>query len=116
MSQSPPPAAIVRGLLRAAGRATLATTLAGPSGDGWPYASLVLLAVDHDASPLLLISTLAEHTRNLAAERTTIVLIDDLHFAPDEGRVVTADPPPRAVAMSQTRAEFPAVMEVWSLP
>ena len=27
-------------------------------------------------------------TRGLAAERTTIVLIDDLHFAPEEGRVL----------------------------
>jgi len=76
MSQSPPPAAIVRGLLRAADRATLATTLAGPSGDGWPYASLVLLALDHDAAPLLLISTLAEHTRNLAADPRAAVLVD----------------------------------------
>ena len=27
-------------------------------------------------------------TRGLAAERTTIVLIDDLHFAPEEGRAL----------------------------
>lgn len=70
------PATIVRGLLRAADRATLATTLAGPAGGGWPYASLVLLAVDHDAAPLLLISTLAEHTRNLAADPRAAVLVD----------------------------------------
>lgn len=69
------PAAIVRGLLRAADRATLATSLAG-AADGWPYASLVLLAVDHDAAPLLLISTLAEHTRNLAADPRAAVLVD----------------------------------------
>lgn len=72
---SPPPGAIVRQLLRAADRATLATALAG-SGGGWPYGSLVLLAVDHDASPLLLISGLAEHTRNLEADARASLLVD----------------------------------------
>lgn len=67
------PGAVVRDLLRGADRATLATTLA----DGaWPYASLVLMAVDHDASPLLLISTLAEHTRNLQADPRAALLVD----------------------------------------
>lgn len=76
------PGAIVRGLLRAADRATLATTMpaGAPAGDGqaggWPYASLVLLAVDHDAAPLLLISGLAEHTRNLEAEPRAALLVD----------------------------------------
>ena len=51
-----------RALIRAADRATLATALPssealdaamdGPGG-GWPYASLVMVACDHDASPLL---------------------------------------------------------------
>lgn len=76
----PVPGRIVRDLLRAADRATLATTLAGAGGfaggSGWPYASLVLLAVDHDASPLLLVSTLAEHTRNLQADPRAALLID----------------------------------------
>lgn len=81
---APTPGAIVRGLLRAADRATLATVLAGNEGaagshsaaDGWPYASLVLLAVDHDASPLLLVSTLAEHTRNLLSDPRGALLVD----------------------------------------
>lgn len=82
-SLTPAPGDIVRGLLRAADRATLATTLGGigteaDSGGagGWPYASLVLMAVDHDASPLLLVSTLAEHTRNLQADPRAAVLVD----------------------------------------
>ncbi len=50
------------GVLRQADRATLATALAaGP--ETWPYASLVLVALDLDAAPLLLLSDLAEHTR-----------------------------------------------------
>jgi ATP-binding cassette subfamily F protein uup len=40
--------------------------------------------------------------------KTTLLRVLTGELAPDEGRVVTADPPPRAVAMSQTRAEFPA--------
>jgi putative heme iron utilization protein len=67
------PDRLARGLLRRADRAVLATRL-GP--DGWPYASLVLLAVDHDAAPLLLLSDLAEHSRALAADPRLSLLID----------------------------------------
>ena len=71
---APSPAATARRLIRAADRATLATV----QGDaaGWPYASLVLLACDHDAAPLLLISALAEHTRNLEADPRVSLLVD----------------------------------------
>jgi len=71
--------AVARRLLRAADRATLATTLAGrePVGaEPWPYASLVLLAWDHDAAPLLLMSDLAEHSKNAAADPRAALLID----------------------------------------
>jgi heme oxygenase (biliverdin-IX-beta and delta-forming) len=77
--EEPKPGTIARRLLRAADRATLATTLAGqdPSGAGsWPYASLVLLACDHDAAPLLLMSDLAEHSKNIAADARVALLID----------------------------------------
>jgi len=68
-----PPDRFARGLLRCADRAVLATRL-GP--EGWPYASLVLLAVDHDAAPILLLSDLAEHSRALAADARLSLLID----------------------------------------
>jgi len=68
-----PPDRFARGLLRHADRAVLATRL-GP--EGWPYASLVLLAVDHDAVPILLLSDLAEHSRALAADARLSLLID----------------------------------------
>lgn len=74
-----------RALIRAADRATLATALPssealdaamdGPGG-GWPYASLVMVACDHDASPLLLISDLAEHTKNIAADGRASLMFD----------------------------------------
>ena len=71
----PSPASATRRLIRAGDRATLATAL--PAGErSWPYASLVLVAADHDASPLLLISTLAEHTKNLAQEPQASLLFD----------------------------------------
>jgi len=44
--------------------------------NGAPYASLVLVAVDHDATPILLISQLAEHTRNLAADPRVALLFE----------------------------------------
>ena len=73
------PGTVARRLLRAADRAALATTLASrePAGaESWPYASLVLLACDHGAAPLLLMSDLAEHSRNIAADARAALLID----------------------------------------
>ncbi len=72
----------VRRLVRGAGRAALATTLA-PNGDGdgdgggaRPYVSLVLGATDHDASPILLLSDLADHSKNLKADARAALLFD----------------------------------------
>jgi heme oxygenase (biliverdin-IX-beta and delta-forming) len=73
------PGPVARRLLRAADRAALATELAdrtGGNGAPWPYASLVLLACDHDAAPLLLMSDLSEHARNIAADPRLSLLID----------------------------------------
>lgn len=66
-------AAAARAVIRAADRAVLATALAE---DGTPYASLVMVALDTAARPLLLISALAEHTRNLAANPRASLLFD----------------------------------------
>ena len=66
--------------MRAADAATLATALAGNRDDGdgvgWPYASLVMVACDFDAAPLLLISSLAEHTQNIAGDDRVALLFD----------------------------------------
>jgi heme iron utilization protein len=73
----PTPALISRRLIRANDRATLATLMRSDSPDaGAPYASLVLVAADHDASPLLLISKLADHTKNIAADARVSLLFD----------------------------------------
>lgn len=68
----------VRELLRSRDRAALATALpAGqPPSPAWPYVSLVLVAVDHDLSPILLLSDLAEHSRAIAADPRVSLLFD----------------------------------------
>ena len=65
------PARIGRRLLRREQRGTLATSLRGA-----PYASLVLITADLDASPLLLLSDLAQHSRNIAFEPRVSLLLD----------------------------------------
>jgi len=63
---------VARRLLRRLDRASLATSLAGG-----PYASLVLVATAPDGAPLLLISDLAQHTMNIAADPRVSLLYDD---------------------------------------
>lgn len=65
------PAALGRRLIRHCERAALATSLHGA-----PFASLVLVAADLDASPLLLLSDLAQHSRNIAFDPRVSVLLD----------------------------------------
>lgn len=59
--------------MRAEPVATLST---GQGEEGWPYGSLVLTAVDHAARPILLISTLAEHTRNILRDNRVSLMFD----------------------------------------
>ncbi|MGE5545854.1 MAG: HugZ family protein [Solirubrobacterales bacterium] len=44
--------------------------------DGAPYVSLVTVAFDHDLAPILLLSGLSDHTRNLAADPRVSLLLD----------------------------------------
>jgi hypothetical protein len=60
-----------RALMRAQATAALGTTM-----DGAPYVSLVLVAFDADGSPLLLLSRLAQHTRNLLTDPRVSLLFD----------------------------------------
>jgi putative heme iron utilization protein len=61
-------------LLREARSGALATLMTG-SGD--PYCSLVNVATAADGSPLLLISRLAVHTRNVLADPRVSVMLDE---------------------------------------
>lgn len=69
------PSATARRLIRSRDRAVL-STLHGDRG-GWPHGSLVLTACEQDATPLLLISDLAEHTRNIKRDSRVSLLFDD---------------------------------------
>lgn len=62
-----------RALVRSADRAVLSTAMVD---SGWPYGSLVMTACDHRARPLLLISELAEHTKNLHGDARASLLFD----------------------------------------
>jgi heme iron utilization protein len=69
-------------LLRAARCATLATV-----HEGQPYASLVTPALDEDGAPVLLLSSLAAHTRHLRANPACALLFTGQ--APDENPQTT---------------------------
>jgi heme iron utilization protein len=68
----PNPGTDVRSLMRRAKRCALGTL----ETDGAPYVSLAMVALDHDATPLLLLSDLADHTRNLKRDGRVSLLFD----------------------------------------
>jgi hypothetical protein len=91
------PAKLARSLLRRSRQGALATLLVG-SGD--PYCSLVNVASHADGSPILLISRLAVHTRNLLGDdRVSLMLHEQTVGDPLEGaRIMLAGRAERASA------------------
>jgi hypothetical protein len=65
---------VARSLLRRSRQGALATLMVG-SGD--PYCSLVNVASHADGSPILLISRLALHTRNILADSRVSLMLDE---------------------------------------
>jgi putative heme iron utilization protein len=79
MPNSPPldPLALARHVVRGCDKAVLAVPArSGTPEAGAPYASLVQTAFGHDGAPLLLISTLADHTKNLLEDPRCSLLFD----------------------------------------
>src|SRR5215208_4235184 len=78
MTSPPPPApefdavGISKSLLRAIWAGALATL---DRAGGFPFASLVTVATDHDGSPLLLTSRLSVHTQNLEQDSRASMLL-----------------------------------------
>jgi heme iron utilization protein len=68
------PAGLARSLLRRSRQGALATLMAR---NGDPYCSLVNVASDIDGSPILLISRLALHTRNVLADDRVSLMLDE---------------------------------------
>ena len=87
------PSRLARSLLRRSRQGALATLMAG-SGD--PYCSLVNIACHFDASPILLISRLALHTKNILADNRVSLMLDER---------ATGDPLEGARIMLAGRAE-----------
>ncbi|MBC7906648.1 MAG: pyridoxamine 5'-phosphate oxidase family protein [Rhodospirillaceae bacterium] len=76
----------LRQVARACRKASLASLLAGA-----PYASLVTVAFDHDLAPILLLSGLSDHTKNIMADARVSLLLDGTegHANPQTGPRVT---------------------------
>jgi putative heme iron utilization protein len=68
------PARLARSLLRRSRQGALATLMAG---NGAPYCSLVNVASAPDGAPILLISRLAVHTRNILADPRVSLMLDE---------------------------------------
>ena len=64
---------VVRRLIRGARRAALGTVLAG---EARCYVSLVAIATDIDGAPLMLLSRLSDHSRNIDADNQISLLVD----------------------------------------
>ena len=94
------PARLARSLLRRRREGALATLMAG-SGD--PYCSLVNVASHADGSPILLISRLAVHTKNILSDSRVSLMLDE------RGK---GDPLEGARIMLQGRAEEVAAPEL----
>jgi len=80
----------LRKMARARNKAATATTLL-ETGEPRPYVSLTATATDIDGSPILLLSKLADHTRNLERDPRLSMLFEDCgHYAnPQQGPRVT---------------------------
>jgi heme oxygenase (biliverdin-IX-beta and delta-forming) len=104
-SQVKETAAIARGMVRAALKGALATV---HKVSGHPYASLVLTATDVDGAPILLISKLALHTQNIAADPRASLLIDatGTEASPMEGARVTLIGEMRSTDSATARLRF----------
>ncbi|CCD94552.1 conserved hypothetical protein [Bradyrhizobium sp. ORS 375] len=74
MSESFNPNRVTRSLLRRSRQGALATLMVG-SGD--PYCSLVNVATAPDGAPIILISRLAVHTKNVLADSRVSLMLDE---------------------------------------
>ena len=107
-----PPAPEARRLLAKERVGTLSTTsVAMP---GYPFGSLTPYALDAQGRPLILISTLSQHTRNIQADaRVSLLVYDtahaDVHDAPRLTWVGRAVPVPAGDTQNRGRylARFP---------
>jgi heme iron utilization protein len=72
-ARTPSQAERARTLVASATDGTLSTLALDPAG--YPFGSIVTFALDDDGAPLVLMSTMAEHARNLAADARASLLV-----------------------------------------
>ena len=72
---------------RAVARSCHKSALSTLDKTGAPYVSLVTLAFDHDLSPIIIVSAMSAHTRNMGGDRRVAMLFDgtDGHPNPQTG-------------------------------
>ena len=70
----PGPLREIRGMMRRCRKAVLGTNAREP--EGWPMTSLVGIAPAGDGAPVLLLSELSAHTRNLRADGRASIFLD----------------------------------------
>jgi heme iron utilization protein len=70
------PADAVRRLLHAESQAVLSTH--STRRQGWPYASLAPYALSRHGEPILLLASMAHHTKNLEADPRSCLFVQDL--------------------------------------
>src|ERR1700754_5109206 len=68
------PSRLAKSLMRRSRQGALATLMAG---SGAPYCSLVNVASHPDGSPILLISRLALHTKNILGDSRVSLMLDE---------------------------------------
>jgi hypothetical protein len=71
------PAADVRHWLLSAGTATLSTIAAERDVAGWPFGSLAPYALHADGTPIVLLSEIAQHTKNLRRDPRLSMFVCD---------------------------------------
>jgi len=85
-----------RRLLRARRHAALATI--SKRLNGYPFASAAAFMLDHDAHPVMLLSRLAEHTKNIAADERASLMVHDPGPEAQSGARLTLAGPCRRIA------------------
>src|SRR5258708_12284198 len=99
------PGQLARSLLRRSRQGALATLMTG-SGD--PYCSLVNVASHPDGSPILLISRMALHTKNILGDNRGSMLLDERDTGdPMQGDHLTPSSPPHQPAHIVTLTPHP---------
>ena len=77
------PGATVRHWLLSESKATLSTLASEHDVLGWPFGSLAVFALRADGTPVVLLSEIAQHTKNLRRDARVSLFVSDPHATGD---------------------------------